>query len=167
MPKTTILIVDDDPAMREVLVILAEEWGFETKVAVDGQEGASIAESWNPDIVISDVVMPGFSGLELLRKLKLGNPQRPVILITAESRIDSAVEAMKAGAQDFLTKPLDYSKLRALLEVAQNDVALRAKTVKLNSRLKKGSGFGEFIGTGRSMRETYELIENVASSLTS
>jgi len=167
MRKTTVLIVDDDPAMREVLSLLMEDWDFTARVASDGREGAEIAESWDPDIVISDVVMPGYSGLELLRILKKGNSARPVILITAESRVDSAVEAMKAGAQDYLTKPLDYTKLRALLQEAERDVGLRAKAVQLSSRLKKDGGFGDFVGSGRGMRELYELIENVAASNTS
>src|SRR5205814_9302946 len=129
-----------------------------------GLEGSEIADSWNPDVVISDVVMPDCSGLDLLRNLKKGDPSRPVILITAAASIDAAVEAMKEGAQDFLTKPLDYSKLRALLQEAERDVELRAKASRLSSRLKKGSGFGEFVGLGRGMREVYELIENVAAS---
>jgi DNA-binding NtrC family response regulator len=74
---------------------------------------------------------------------------------------------MKAGAQDYLTKPLDYTKLRALLQEAERDVGLRAKAVQLSSRLKKDGGFGDFVGSGRGMRELYELIENVAASNTS
>ena len=97
-------------------------WGFRSRIASNGVEGAEIADSWDPDIVISDVVMPDCSGLELLRNLKKGNPTRPVILITAAASIDAAVEAMKEGAQDFLTKPLDYSKLRALLQEAERDL---------------------------------------------
>jgi len=162
--KTSVLIVDDDPAMQEVLTILMDEWGFSSRIAGNGVEGAEIADSWQPDIVISDVVMPDCSGLELLRNLKKGNPTRPVILITAAASIDAAVEAMKEGAQDFLTKPLDYSKLRALLQEAERDLELREKATRLTSRLKKGSGFGEFVGLGRGMREVYELIENVAAS---
>src|SRR6185369_14600306 len=162
--KTSVLVVDDDPAMQEVLSILMDEWGYDCKIASNGTEGAQLAESWDPDIVISDVVMPDSSGLDLLRNLKKGDPGRPVILITAAASIDAAVEAMKQGAQDFLTKPLDYSKLRSLLNEAQHDVELRAKASKLTSRLKKGGGYGDFVGTGRGMREAYELIESVAAS---
>ena len=151
--KTTVLIVDDDPAMQEVLTILMDEWGFSSRIAGNGVEGAEIAESWHPDIVISDVVMPDCSGLELLRNLKKGNPGRPVILITAAASIDAAVEAMKEGAQDFLTKPLDYTKLRALLQEAERDMELREKVSRLTVRLKKGSGFGDFVGLGRGMGE--------------
>jgi DNA-binding NtrC family response regulator len=164
IPKANVLIVDDDPAMQEVLSILMEEWGFNSRIAGNGVEGAEIADSWNPDIVISDVVMPDCSGLELLRNLKKGNASRPVILITAAASIDAAVEAMKEGAQDFLTKPLDYSKLRALLQEAERDLDLRAKASKLSSRLRKGSGLGDFVGLGKGMRDVYELIENVAAS---
>ena len=99
-------MVDDEEAMREVLEMRLESWGFEVRVAATGTEGCRLAEDCNPDIVISDVVMPGLSGLELLAALKANDAQRPVILITAQGSIDLAVEAMKQGAQDFLTKPL-------------------------------------------------------------
>lgn len=97
-----------------------------------------MAESYDPDVVISDVVMPQLSGLELLRSLKSGNAARPVILVTAQGSIDMAVEAMKQGAQDFVTKPLDYSKLRAILEAAEKDLQARQEFRKLSSQLEKG-----------------------------
>jgi len=89
--KTRVLVVDDEPAMREVLEMLLQKWGFEVRVASDGTEGRELAESYDPDIVISDVVMPQLSGLELLRSLKSGNSARPVILVTAQGSIDMAV----------------------------------------------------------------------------
>ncbi len=105
--------------MREVLEMRLRDWGFDVRIASDGAEGKRYAESYDPDIVVSDVVMPGLSGLDLLRSLKAGNPFRPVILITAQGSIDMAVEAMKQGAADFITKPLDYAKLKAILDIAQ------------------------------------------------
>src|SRR5438876_1527019 len=122
------------------------------------------AESYDPDIVISDVVMPQLSGLELLRSLKSGNSARPVILVTAQGSIDMAVEAMKQGAQDFVTKPLDYSKLRAILEAAGKDLQARQEFRKLSSQLEKGAGFGDFVGTSKPMREVYQLIQDLSAS---
>src|SRR3970040_778551 len=110
--KRKILIVDDDPAMLESFNVLLESWGFEVLQAADAREAKQLVERNDPDIVISDVVMPEVSGLELLRELKAGNPHRPVILITARGSIDMAVEAIKQGARDFLTKPVtDFQKL--------------------------------------------------------
>src|SRR5688572_5797480 len=162
--KIRILVVDDEPPMREVLDMILQQWGFEVRLAADGLEGKELAESSEPDIVISDVVMPGLTGLELLRSLKAGDPARPVILVTAQATIDVAVEAMKQGAQDFVTKPLDYPKLKAILDVALRDIELRRESRKLASQLEKGSGFGDLVGTNKGMRDVYDLIESLGAS---
>ena len=114
--------------------------------------------------MISDVVMPQLSGLDLLRCLKVGNPNRPVILITAHASIDLAVESMKQGAQDFITKPMDYPKLRAILKAAESDIEMRQTSRHFTSQLEGGSGFGEFVGTSRAMREIYDLIQSLSAS---
>jgi DNA-binding NtrC family response regulator len=162
--KTKILVVDDEAAMREVLEMRLQEWGFDVRLAGDGAEGKDFAETYSPDIVISDVVMPEVSGLDLLRSLKAGDPERPIILVTAQASIDVAVEAMKGGAQDFVTKPLDYPKLKAILESAEKDLELRRESRKLVSQLERGAGFGEFVGTSKSMREVYDLITSLSAS---
>jgi DNA-binding NtrC family response regulator len=162
--KTKILVVDDEAAMREVLEMRLQEWGFDIRVAADGFEGKELAESFDPDVVISDVIMPQLSGLELLKFLKSGAPDRPIILVTAQASIDVAVEAMKEGAQDFITKPIDYPKLRAILDSAEKDLELRRESQKLVSQLDRGAGFGEFVGTSKAMREVYDLISSLSSS---
>lgn len=162
--KTKVLIVDDEPAIREVLEMILQEWGYEIRLASDGAEAKQLVESYDPEIVISDVVMPQLSGLDLLRCLKAGNPNRPVILVTAHASIDLAVESMKQGAQDFVTKPMDYPKLRSILKAAESDIQTLQSTRKLNSQLERGSGFGEFIGTSKIMREVYDLIVSLSSS---
>src|SRR5262245_9831882 len=160
--KQRVLVVDDEPAMREVLEMLLGDWGYDVKVASDGIEGEEFAQSYDPDIVITDVVMPGVSGLDLLRSLQAGNPDRPVILVTAQGSIDLAVEAMKQGAKDFITKPLDYPKLKSILDAAGRDIELRRESRKLGAQLEKGAGFGGFVGTSKAMREVYELTERLA-----
>jgi DNA-binding NtrC family response regulator len=160
--NTKILVVDDEVAMREVLQMRLEEWGFDVCLAEDGREGHELAESNDPDIVISDVVMPQVSGMDLLRSLKAGNPDRPVILVTAQATVDLAVEAMKKGARDFVTKPIDYSKLKVTLEAAEQEVNLRRESRRLTAQLEGGAGFGDFVGTSKSMREVYELISSIA-----
>jgi two-component system, NtrC family, response regulator HydG len=162
--KRKILIVDDDPSMRESLDVLLQSWGFEVLQAGDGSEATRIVDQEDPDIVISDVVMPEISGLELLRTLKSGNPQRPVLLMTAQASIDMAVEAMKQGARDFLTKPItDLPKLQALLDDAEREIELRRKAKRLADRVEKENNFGDFIGISKAMRDVFELIESVAS----
>jgi DNA-binding NtrC family response regulator len=120
-------------------------------------------EKQDPDIVITDVVMPDISGLELLRTLKAGDPNRPVLLITAEGSIDMAVEAMKQGARDFLSKPItDLPKLQSLLEDAEQELELRRKAKRMAARVETEGGLGDFIGTSRSMRDVFTLIESIA-----
>ena len=147
--KTKILVVDDEEAMREVLDIRLREWGFDVRLAADGLEAKKITGQYNPDIVITDVVMPELSGVDLLRELRADDPSRPVLLITAHASVDVAVEAMKEGALDFITKPLEYPKLRAILDAAEGELELRRESRKLKSQLDKGSGLGEMVGTSK------------------
>ena len=148
-----ILVVDDEPAMREVLEIRLPPWGFEVSTAGSGEEARRLVESLDPDLVISDVVLPDVSGLELLRWLESGNPDRPVFLMTAYGSIDLAVEAMQAGAQDFLTKPLDYAKLKAILNRAREATEPRVTSIEEPRRL------GPLVGSSQPMRALYRLIE--------
>ncbi|NLT65951.1 MAG: sigma-54-dependent Fis family transcriptional regulator [Acidobacteria bacterium] len=150
--------------MREVLEMRLNEWGFDVCTAEDGIEGKALAESYDPDIVISDVIMPQVSGMELLRSLKAGDPDRPIILVTAQGSIDLAVDAIKQGAQDFVTKPIDYPKLKMILKAAEQEIDLRRESRRLASQLERGAGFGDFVGTSKSMREVYELISSIANS---
>ncbi len=162
--STKILVVDDEAAMREVLEMRLQEWGFEVCLAEDGIEGKEMAESYDPDIVISDVIMPQVSGMDLLRSLKAGDPDRPIILVTAQASIDLAVDAMKQGAQDFVTKPIDYPKLKLILKAAEQEIDLRRESRRLASQLERGAGFGDFVGTSKMMREVYDLISSIANS---
>jgi DNA-binding NtrC family response regulator len=162
--RARVLIVDDEAAMREVLEMRLQDWGFEVILAEDGKEGEEKALSSSPDIVISDIIMPHCSGMDLLRMLRSGNSIRPVILMTAQATVDLAVEAMKQGAQDFVTKPIDYSKLKAILEAAEAEVTLRKESRKLALQLERGAGFGSFIGISKPMREVYDLISSISTS---
>ncbi|MBI4480984.1 MAG: sigma-54-dependent Fis family transcriptional regulator [Acidobacteria bacterium] len=159
-----VLVADDEAAMRMVLDMRLRDWGYETLLAADGEEAERLAQKCHPDIVVSDVVMPGLGGLELLRSLKKGDPARAVILITAQGTIDMAVEAMKQGALDFITKPLDHNKLKAVLEAAQQDILLRRQSRRISTQLDRRSGFGPFVGTSAKMREVYQMLETLAHS---
>ncbi|MCS6805951.1 MAG: sigma-54 dependent transcriptional regulator [Acidobacteriota bacterium] len=158
-----ILVVDDDAAIREVLQMRLQAWGFDACVAADGLQARLLVESYDPDIIISDVVMPHLSGLELLHCLKAGRP-RSVILITAYANVELAVQAMKQGAQDFMTKPLDYAKLKVILDNARNQIEQRRRMRNVISRPTTRARFGEFLGVSRVMREVYDLIEVAAGS---
>jgi DNA-binding NtrC family response regulator len=162
--KTKILVVDDEAAMREVLDMRLQEWGYEVRLAQDGMEAKLFVESFDPDIVISDVVMPEISGLDLLKQLKAGKRHRPIILVTAQASIEMAVEAMKQDASDYLQKPLDYPKLRSILDKVEKDLEQLHETHRLISQLERDAGFGDFIGKSKPMREVYELISSIGST---
>lgn len=115
-PPKTILVVDDDGSVREVVKLALEAWGYRVRLAEDGEEAFSIIKVHEPDVVLSDVIMPRLDGLALLRRLKKWNPCIAVILFTAHPTLADAVSAMKEGAEDVLTKPLDFRRLRHELE---------------------------------------------------
>ncbi len=163
--KVRVLIVDDEPKLREVLTARLEHSGYECRAAAAVDEAEALLDEFEPDLVLSDVVMPGASGLELLRRLKAGTRRGlPVILMTAHARVDDAVEAMKEGAEDFLVKPLDHAKLSVLLDSVVADLERRREARRLEAALDGRAGLGGMIGQSAPMRELYRLIGLVASS---
>ena len=132
-----LLVVDDEAAMREVLDLRLTRAGFEVQLAADGAEAREQTEIFEPDIVLSDVVLPDTTGLELLEHLKKGEPERPVILMTGYGTVDTAVEAMKHGAYDFLTKPLDYRQLEKTLEAAGRAIGRHQSARSLERQLEQ------------------------------
>jgi len=160
----SVLVVDDEPALREVLSLRIEDWGYRVTTAADAHDAERLIEGSPPDLVLTDVVLPGTSGVELLKRLKRYDDRLPVILITAHGNIDAAVDAMKAGATDFLTKPLNYTALRELLERTSNDLRRREQTSALVQRLTTAGGPGGLVGGSRAMRKLYRTVELLASS---
>ncbi len=159
-----ILVVDDEEAMREVLQMRLEGWGHEVLLAGDAEAAHDLIRRHGPDLVISDVVLPGATGVELLATLKEGEPARPVILITAHGSIDDAVEAMKRGADDFLTKPLDYGYLRSLLDEMEERLSEIRRQRDLRSTLDSELGVDGMVGASDAMQQVFELVKRVAGS---
>jgi DNA-binding NtrC family response regulator len=166
MPPTvhTILVVDDEAAMREVLQARLEQWGFSVILAETGRQADLLANRECPDIVISDVVLPDLSGLDLIQTLNLTIPDSPKVLITAHGTVDTAVEAMKYGALDFLTKPIDYNKLRATLSAAIKQLEGHTQIRDLEKKLEGGSGLGSLVGTSKEMQKVYETLRVLGDS---
>jgi len=147
-----------------VLSLRIEDWGYHVTTAANAHDAERLIEESPPDLVLSDVVLPGTSGVELLKRLKHRDDRLPVILITAHGNIDAAVDAMKAGATDFLTKPLNYGALRELLQRMADDLRRREQTSALVQRLSAAGGPGGLVGGSRAMRKLYRTIELLASS---
>ncbi|MEO6878411.1 MAG: sigma-54 dependent transcriptional regulator, partial [Gemmatimonadaceae bacterium] len=168
LPPLSILVIDDEPALREVLSLRIAGWGHDVRAVGDAAEAEREIERQRPDLVLCDLVLPGSSGMELLKRIKRQDDRLPVVMITAHGNVDGAVEAMKAGATDFLTKPLDYPSLFALLAATAGDVRRshegRSLDAQLDAQLGRQNGAGGMLGQSRAMRQVHRTIESLASS---
>ena len=157
-----VLVADDDAASRGGLAELLSGWGYAVDQAADGEEALDKARVAQPAVVISDLVMPGMDGLELLRAVTETLPFTAVILLTGQGSIDTAVAAMKEGAYDFLTKPVEVSRLKLLIpKAAEKSEALR-EVALLRRRVKQLWGVGRLVGTSPAMQAVHRLIEQAA-----
>ncbi|MEW5979456.1 MAG: sigma-54 dependent transcriptional regulator [Acidobacteriota bacterium] len=165
--KERILIVDDEPSARTGLADLISGWNYKTESAENGDKALSLVPHFEPAVVITDLVMPVMDGMSLLKQLKENYPEVDVILLTAQASIDTAVEAIKVGAYDYLEKPIDHARLRILLEKCLERKQTLKEVQILKSQLKHYGSFGELVGVSRQMQEVYKLIELVAPSTAS
>jgi DNA-binding NtrC family response regulator len=157
-----VLIVEDDQATREGLTELVRAWGFAAESAADGALALERVTEFRPSIIVSDLVMPQMGGLDLLKALKDDLDQIKVVLLTAQGTVDSAVEAVKAGAEDYLTKPVDPAKLHRLLDRLSELNAQKRENQVLRRQLNERGRFGRMIGHSASMRAIYRIIEQAA-----
>src|SRR5262252_1855195 len=162
-----VLIVEDEPAARVGLEQLVKSWGFVAESATDGEDALGKVTSFRPAIVISDLVMPRLDGLGLLRALQSQGADVTTLLLTAQGTVETAVEAMKEGAYDYLTKPVDIQRLKILLDkiVERQETLREVKT--LRRQLRDHGTFGSMIGNSPEMRKIYSVIEQAAPTSTS
>jgi DNA-binding NtrC family response regulator len=163
----TVLVVDDDRAMREMLASLCKEHGLAVHEASSAQEALDVARDVDFDAVLSDIRMPGKTGIELVGELKAIRPDTPVVLMTAFGTIDSAVEAMRAGAYDYITKPFEPDDVLLTLERSLERRALEEENRRLRRAVDQTSRLGDLIGTSPSMREIFALVRKVATNRSS
>ncbi|HFQ89499.1 MAG TPA: sigma-54-dependent Fis family transcriptional regulator [Desulfobulbus sp.] len=157
--KAKILVVDDEQVHRFMLSSLLAKWGWESDEADDGTTAVARVEEGPYDAILMDVRMTTMDGMEALKRIHAINPAIPVVIMTAYSSVDSAVEAIKKGAHDYLTKPLDFDRLRHTLEVAMGH---RRKEER---RSLSGQPFGDdnrIVGTSLPMQELWDMIVHVA-----
>jgi two-component system response regulator HydG len=163
-PRLSVLVIDDEPALREVLSLRIADWGYDVRAVEDAAEGEREIERKRPDLVLCDLVLPGSSGMELLKRVKRRDAKLPIVMITAHGNVDGAVEAMKLGATDFLTKPLDTVALFALLEATASDVRKRQVGLSLEEPGNGDAATNGLVGQSRAMRQVHRTIESLASS---
>ena len=161
-PGERVLIVEDDPATRTGLAELVQAWGFQTDEASDGEEGFRKVTSFRPAIIVSDLVMPRMGGHELLRTLKDQLSDITFILLTAQGTIESAVDAIKDGAYDYLSKPVDPQRLRILLQKAVERQETLREVKLLRRQLREQGSFGRIVGNSPGIRSLYRVIEQAA-----
>ncbi len=161
-PGERVLIVEDDPATRSGLAELVGAWGFQTDEAADGEEGLRKVTTFRPAIIVSDLVMPRMGGAELLRALKDQLSDITFVLLTAQGTVESAVEAIKEGAYDYLSKPVDPQRLRILLQKAVERQETLREVKNLRRQLREQGSFGRIIGNSAGIRGVYRIIEQAA-----
>src|SRR5437773_1391964 len=157
-----VLIVEDDSAARVGLEQLVKSWGFVAESAMDGEDALEKVTSFRPAIVISDLVMPRLDGLGLLRALQAQGADVTTLLLTAQGTVETAVEAMKEGAYDYLTKPIDLQRLKILLDKIVERLETLREVKALRRQLREHGTFGSMIGNSPEMRKIYQVIEQSA-----
>jgi DNA-binding NtrC family response regulator len=164
MIPTRILVVDDDENLRWVLKTQLEEFGYTVSEAPDGEQALAIIAKEPPALVLTDLKMPGLSGLELLAKIRSDYPEVPAVIITAFGTIQSAVQAMRVGAYDYLTKPIDYEELEIVVNRVLEHFRLVAEVHSLRTSLDRKYGFENIIGHSRALLSLLDTAARAAQS---
>jgi DNA-binding NtrC family response regulator len=157
-----ILTIDDKINIGEVISGILGVAGYEVVTATSGEEGLRLFREHSPAMVLTDLRMEGMSGIDVIREIRATDVGTPIILLTAHGSISSAVEAMKAGADDYLTKPLDYDMLRVKIEKNLQSSAYRRENVRLREEKSLRDAMDDLIGRSESMKRIYSFIETVA-----
>ena len=162
--RADILVVDDDPELLRVLDRTLRGAGYAVRTASDAENGLQRVRESAPQLVVTDLMLPGMDGIELLREVKALAPSAEVLLITAHATLERAVEAMRQGAHDFLEKPFERNRLLLAVERALERQALATENRALRQRLADRDAAGHLVGAGRAMVELRRLVAQIAPS---
>ncbi|MBI1962026.1 MAG: sigma-54-dependent Fis family transcriptional regulator [Candidatus Rokubacteria bacterium] len=165
MPDTRVLVVDDERSMRDLLAIMLRQAGHDVTVAEGGEQAIEAFKSEAYDLVITDLRMRKVDGLAVLRAAKEISPQTVVLVITAFASTETAVEAMKLGAYDYITKPFKMDEVRLIIANALERKRLQDENTALKRQLRRERGFENFVGRSRQMLEVFETIRKTADSV--
>lgn len=157
-----VLVVDDEENLRLVLRTLLRRHGYEVETAASGEEALKQLDSYGPDFVLTDVRMPKMGGLDLLATLKAKNCQATVIVMSAYGNVDQAIEAMKAGAYDYIQKPFKPDEVVLTLRKAEERELLRRENVALRQEMRKGNRFEDILAKSASMQSVFRTIAKIA-----
>ena len=159
-----ILVVDDEQSMRDFLSIMLKKEGYDVVTAENGGGALKAIQAEIFDLVITDVKMPGIDGIEVLKTVKEVSPETVVIMITAFATAETAVEAMKLGAYDYITKPFKVDEIKLVIQKALEKRYLRKENILLRREIESRAGFANFIGTSAPMQRVFSLIRQVADT---
>ncbi|MEE2776615.1 MAG: sigma-54 dependent transcriptional regulator [Acidobacteriota bacterium] len=159
-----ILIVDDEEVLQDVLTALVREEGHEPLCARTGEEALTLIDREEVDLVLLDLMLPGISGMEVLKQIRKHNSDLTVVVITAFSSIESAIEAMKHGAFHYIPKPFKNEEVRHTIRSGLEQQALRVENRELKEQLQTRFGFGRIIGKSRAIQQVFDLIRLAAPS---
>ncbi len=164
MRHVTILIAEDDRETRQLLIEYLIQEGYEAIGVQNGQEALSVIRNQHVDVLITDLKMPKLDGMRLLSKVKKENQRIVVLMITGFACVNSAVRAMKLGAEDYITKPINFEELRIQLTKALEKQSIKSENIILKKQLKDKDVFGDMIGKSELMEKVFQLIEKIADA---
>jgi two-component system, NtrC family, response regulator HydG len=164
MKQDIILIVDDDPGHLTMLTTIVRSWGYRVETAETGHAAVERVKSDPVDLILMDVRMAEMSGIEALSHIKAFNPAIPIVIMTAYSSVESAIAALKAGAYDYLIKPLDFEVLKLALERAGEHAGLKVENLRLKAQLNGDQRMPEIIGRGPHMQALIDMVAMIAPS---
>jgi DNA-binding NtrC family response regulator len=159
-----VLVVDDEVNARTALAELLRDEGYEVEMAADAFKALGKYESFGPHVVVTDLKMPGMDGIELVKKIRAGEDAAAVVVMTAFGAVQTAVDAMRAGAADYLTKPLNFDELLVVLDKVLETEQLRRETRQLRARVRDRVAPNNIIGNAPPMQRVFEIIDQVAPS---
>ncbi|MCA9613074.1 MAG: sigma-54-dependent Fis family transcriptional regulator, partial [Myxococcales bacterium] len=159
---TRVLVADDEENLRLVLRTLLKKHGYEVQVAASAEEALARLGQFDPDFVLADVRMPGMSGIELVAELKKRGSEAVAIVMSAYGSVELALEAMKAGAYDYVAKPFKQDEVLLALRKAEEREQLRKENARLRAEVAGSEGLGRMIGRSDPMRHVFKTLEKVA-----
>ena len=159
-----ILVIEDEPANREAIALLLGNAGYQVKTAESGENALELLKKNAFEVILTDLCLPGVSGIDILKKVKEDSPYTNVILIAGKGSAESAVEAMKEGAFDYITKPLHFEKLQVLIAKALEKSRLVAENLYLRQQLRGKYRFDNMIGTSLPMQQVFSRMEKILNT---
>jgi DNA-binding NtrC family response regulator len=165
MPDPVLLIIDDEPAVLELMKAVATRAGFQVVTSTSGTAALEMLDKERADLVAVDLYMPGIGGIEVLRAIRQTDPDCQVILMSGAATIDSAVEAVKLGAIDYLTKPFDFARMRDVFQSAREEFERRRRLMAADSELAATAAFCGMVGRSAPMQDLFRLIRRLAPHL--